>query len=136
MAGLRNIKPIAFLAASREVNLRAFYEDALGLILTHAEPALLVFEAGRGEGIPGIMLRISLLANHTPAAFTVLGWEVADIQGMAAVLAKRGVQFEHYDWLAQDENGIATFPNGDQVAWFKDPAGNLLSITQFNSQQT
>jgi hypothetical protein len=64
---------------------------------------------------------------------TVLGWEVRDISAEAKGLTKRGVRFERFDGLAQDEQGIWTSPSGAKVAWFKDPDGNTLSLTQFPS---
>jgi hypothetical protein len=67
-----------------------------------------------------------------PAKHTVLGWEVADIHAKTRELTSRGVRFERYDGLAQDESGIWTTPSGAKVAWFKDPDGNTLSLTQFD----
>jgi hypothetical protein len=63
--------------------------------------------------------------------YTVLGWRVADIAATARGLAGRGVEFLRHDGMDQDENGAWTTPGGDKVAWFADPDGNVLSLTQF-----
>jgi predicted enzyme related to lactoylglutathione lyase len=122
---LSNSKIIAFVATTDPARARAFYEQCLGLTCLGDEPFALVFEAHDR------MLRISKVTSLTPAPFTVLGWEVADIHAEAKALTQLGVSFERYPGLAQDESGICTFPNADQVAWFKDPDGNILSLTQF-----
>jgi catechol 2,3-dioxygenase-like lactoylglutathione lyase family enzyme len=81
----------------------------------------------------GTMLRISKMTEFTPAQHTVLGWEVEDIGAAVDELAQKGVAFERYPGMGQDKNGIATFPTGDKVAWFKDPDGNVLSLSQHAS---
>lgn len=78
----------------------------------------------------GIMVRLSKAPNFTPAGFTVLGWEVSDIAAIVPELQKKGVHFEKFPGLPQDQLGIWTTPNGDKVAWFKDPDGNILSVSQ------
>ncbi len=77
------------------------------------------------------MLRIAKVEELAPARHTVLGWRVADIRAAAAALAARGVVFERYDGMAQDDLGVWNAPGGAKVAWFKDPDGNTLSLTQF-----
>ena len=67
--------------------------------------------------------------NHEPATFTVLNFEVDDIDAAVDELAGKGVQFERYEGLDQDERGIAR-DNGPSIAWFKDPAGNIISVLQ------
>ena len=98
---------------------------ALGLRLVAQEPTALVFEAGAN------MLRVSIVKDFQPAPFTVLGWDVDDIQTRVDELADRGVTFERFHGLPQDERGIATFPDQTRVAWFRDPDGNMLSLTRF-----
>jgi hypothetical protein len=98
----------------------------LGLRLVAAEAFALVFDAH------GTMLRISKVQALTPAPYTVLGWQVPDIGAAIKHLAEQGVRFEHYAGLGQDERGVCAFPDGTQVAWFKDPDGNTLSLTQFS----
>ena len=121
---LASSEVIAFVATEDLDRARVFYEDALGLHLMESDPNVLVFE------INGRMLRITLVDSLIPANHTVVGWEVADIEEMATELAGRGIVFEQYPMLEQDDQGICRFPNGDRVAWFKDPDGNTLSISQ------
>ena len=68
--------------------------------------------------------------NSRRHQFTILGWQVTDIEKMAAELQAKGVQFERFGFFEQDQLGIWTAPAGDKVAWFKDPDGNTLSISQ------
>lgn len=77
------------------------------------------------------MLRFSTVPNLEPAPFTVLGWEVSDINRKVDELVNRGLDVERFDELDQDERGIATYPDGTQVAWFRNPDGNMLSLPQF-----
>jgi catechol 2,3-dioxygenase-like lactoylglutathione lyase family enzyme len=115
---------VAFAATTDCDRARAFYGGTLGLRLVHEDGFAVVFEAH------GTALRVSLVQQLAPAPYTVLGWRVGDVRATVAGLAARGVLFERYDGLPQDELGIWTAPDGSQVAWFKDPDGNLLSVTQ------
>ena len=117
---------IAFVATSDPARARDFYQNTLGLTLRADEPHALVFDAH------GSLLLISKVSHLTPAAHTVLGWQVADILAEVTELTRRGVLFERFAGFVQDELGIYVFPNGNQVAWFKDPDGNLLSLSQFD----
>jgi catechol 2,3-dioxygenase-like lactoylglutathione lyase family enzyme len=121
---------LAFAATTQPPQARAFYEGILGLPCLADEPFALVFNAH------GRQLRISKVATLTPAPYTILGWVVSDIAACITALVHQGVTFERYAGVAQDAVGICTFPNGDQVAWFKDPDGNLLSLTQFDQSPT
>ena len=76
------------------------------------------------------MLRITVVQQLTPAPHTILGWKVPDIAAAASKLARSGVRFERYPWMEQDELGVWASPSGTKVAWFKDPDGNTLSISQ------
>jgi catechol 2,3-dioxygenase-like lactoylglutathione lyase family enzyme len=78
----------------------------------------------------GVTIRLAKAGNFTPAGFTVLGWQVAAIEAAVSELEKKGVRFEHFPGLPQDERGIWHTPSGDKVAWFKDPDGNILSVSQ------
>jgi catechol 2,3-dioxygenase-like lactoylglutathione lyase family enzyme len=118
---------IAFVATRDAARARAFYEGALGLRLLADDPAALVFDAH------GTMLRIAKVREFSPAPFTVLGWKVPDIRNAVTELQKSGAAFERYPGVDQDEFGIWKSPSGAQVAWFKDPDGNTLSLTQFKS---
>ncbi len=80
----------------------------------------------------GVMLRISTVETHQAGPHTVLGWEVEDIVEAAKGLKAKGIAFNVYDGFGQDELGIWTSPAADaKVAWFRDPDGNVLSLTQF-----
>lgn len=122
---LNTSKIIAFVSTINPVRARAFYEHVLGLILVSDEPFALVFDAN------GTMLRVTKVQELPTAKQTILGWDVPDICAEVELLTQRGVVFEWYDGFPQDELGIASFPDATRVAWFKDPDGNLLSITQF-----
>lgn len=115
---------VTFLLTQNPDAALAFYRDTLGLSFLHDDGFALVFD------LNGVMLRISRIPQFTPAKNTVLGWQSADIEAGIDRLVAKGVAFEHYEKMGQDERGICTFPNGDKVAWFKDPDGNVLSISQ------
>lgn len=116
---------IAFIASQDLEQARAFYSDLLGLRLLSDEVQTLVYQS------QGVKIRVTHVENHRPPAHTVLGWQVADLQQAIGDLAQRGVVFEHFPQTKQDPQGAATFADGTQVAWFGDPDGNLLSLTQF-----
>jgi hypothetical protein len=78
----------------------------------------------------GTQLRIQKVQRITPPPFTVLGWQVTDIQAAIATLSQAGVSFERYSFMQQDAAGVWTAPGGTKVAWFKDPDGNLLSLSE------
>jgi catechol 2,3-dioxygenase-like lactoylglutathione lyase family enzyme len=124
---LRNYDAISFLATTNPAASRAFYEDVLALSLVSDEHFALVFD------VNGRMLRIAKTDKLQPAAHTVLGWAVPDISGAVRDLEARGVQFSRFDGMNQDTSGIWTSPSGARVAWFKDPDGNALSLTQFTN---
>ena len=117
-------KLVAFVATSDPDRARTFYKDALGLRPVSDDRFALVFDAN------GTHLRIQKVDAVSPPAFTVLGWEVADVAETIAGLVARGVVLERYDFMKQDGLGVWTSPSGAKVAWFKDPDGNLLSVTQ------
>jgi len=115
---------IAFVATKDAEASKAFYEGVLQLTLVSDEPFALVFDAN------GTMLRVQKVDQVSPPPYTVLGWMVEDIGDVRIRLAAAGVQFERFTDLGQDDDGIMKFPGGAMVAWFKDPGGDLLSITQ------
>ena len=96
------------------------------LKLVTDEPFALVFDAN------GTMLRVTAVAEVAKPGYTVLGWQVSDIAATVRGLTARGGVVLRYDGMDQDETGIWTTPSGDQVAWFADPDGNVLSLTQFS----
>lgn len=116
--------PVAFVATTDLAAARTFYADTLGLEFVAEEPAALVFRLAHG------FLRVTAFADHLPPGHTVLGWIVDDIDDAVARLGDRGIACERFEGFPQNGAGIATFPNGDRVAWFRDPAGNVLSVTE------
>jgi catechol 2,3-dioxygenase-like lactoylglutathione lyase family enzyme len=121
MLGMNKI--VAFVAVTDYEKARAFYEKTLGLRFVNQDNFALVMEGG------GTRIRMAKVANHQPAQFTVLGWETSDIEKQVSELQDRGVQFERYPWLPKDGLPIWAAPGGDKVAWFKDPDGNVLSLS-------
>jgi predicted enzyme related to lactoylglutathione lyase len=115
---------VAFVATKDGAKARRFYEQVLELRLVSDEPWAIVFDAA------GTTIRIQKLEAFTPQPFTALGWNVADIAATVKELARRDVRFERYPGMEQDDAGVWRSPSGARVAWFKDPDGNTLSITQ------
>jgi predicted enzyme related to lactoylglutathione lyase len=116
---------IAFAAVTDVHRARMFYEQILGLPVTEHNDFACVLDAN------GTMLRLTAVPGVAGASYTVLGWKVTDIPAAVRELAARGVDFLRYDGMDQDQDGIWTAPGGDRVAWFADPDGNVLSLTQF-----
>jgi len=121
MFGSTNI--VAFVPTKDAEKARAFYVDVLGLRFIKDDGFAMVLDAN------GIMVRVAR-AQFTPAQFTILGWQVKNIEKVAAELQEKGVHFERFGFFEQDALGIWTAPTGDKVAWFKDPDGNVLSVSQ------
>ncbi len=119
---------IGFVATAAPERAKAFYRDVLGLAFVEESPFAIVFSAG------GTMLRVQKVADLVPQPFTALGWAVADIAAKVKGLSAMGVTFETYPGLGQDARGIWRTPDGGQVAWFRDPDGNLLSLTEFGGR--
>ena len=116
---------IAFAPATDLARARSFYETVLGLPVVTENAYACVLDAH------GTMLRVTAVPEVAHPGYTVLGWRVTDIGGTVAELAARGVRFARYDGMEQDAQGVWTTPSGDRVAWFSDPDGNVLSLTQF-----
>jgi catechol 2,3-dioxygenase-like lactoylglutathione lyase family enzyme len=116
---------IAFVTTADAGRALDFYRDTLGLRLVSETPFALVFD------VAGTMLRVAIAQTVTPAPQTVLGWEVTDIAATVDDLSGRGVVFSRYNGMDQDARGIWTSPAGGRIAWFLDPDGNVLSLTQF-----
>ena len=100
---------------------RAFYAETLGLEVTEEHGILTLHLAGGGTAI------VYPKPEHTPAEFTVLNFPVDDVEAAVDALTERGVEFERYEGAPQDEKGIMR-GNGPDIAWFRDPAGNILSV--------
>ena len=123
--GLGKYNIIAFVTIVDIARAKEFYRDTLGLRLVSEEPPFaLVFDAH------GIMLRLGMGKQVPAGVGTVLGWEVPDVAAAVRDLQQAGVHFERYEQMKQDELGIWTTPTGARVAWFRDPDGNILSISE------
>lgn len=122
--GLGSAAVVAFAPATDLERSRAFYEGVLGLTVIELTPFALVLDGD------GTTVRVTQVGELRVQPFTVLGWDVQDIQAQASELAERGVEFVRYEGMGQDEHGVWTAPGGAQVAWFRDPDGNVLSLTQ------
>ncbi len=121
---LNTSKLMAFVPIKDSIRSRPFYEGTLGLCFIADDPFALLMESN------GVRVRLAKTPNFTPASYTVLGWQVTDIKTMVAELMQKGVNFERFPGLEQDKMGIWTAPSGASVAWFKDPDGNILSLSQ------
>ena len=122
---LTNSDLVAFLATTRPGEARAFYCDVLGMRFEEDGPFALVVRGANAA------VRIQKVQAFTPLPFTALGWAVDDVRAAAKELAVRGVRFERFPGMSQDDLGVWTSPSGAKVCWFKDPDGNVLSLTQF-----
>ena len=126
MLMLGSQKIVAFVGVRDAARARKFYRDTLGLHFVSEDPFALVFDAH------GTMLRVSIVPEVAAGNYTVLGWKVEDIAATTKDLEKAGVKLERFAGMKdQDERGIWKSPSGAKIAWFKDPDGNMLSITQF-----
>ena len=121
MLGSQSI--IGFVATKDFGRAQAFYGGTLGLRFIANDGFALVFECGR------TMIRVVKVGDFVRAPYTVLGWQVDAIQETVIALTQRGVVFERFSGLEQDKLGVWNAPGGAQVAWFKDPDGNLLSVS-------
>jgi predicted enzyme related to lactoylglutathione lyase len=121
---LANSKIIAFVATTDGNRAQQFYGEVLGLKILRDDPFAVVFD------VNGTPLRVQKVGSLRPQEFTVLGFHVRDIETTVDQLVQRGVKFERFDGMEQDGRGIWKAPSGARVAWFKDPDGNTLSLTQ------
>ena len=115
---------IGFVPVKNFTRAKAFYQKKLGLRLTATDAFALVFESG------GTMIRVVKVGAFQPAPYTILGWQVKDATQAVSALIERGVTFERFPGMEQDVQGIWDAPGGARVAWFKDPDGNVLSLSQ------
>jgi catechol 2,3-dioxygenase-like lactoylglutathione lyase family enzyme len=114
---------VGFVMTTDYDRARAFYEGKLGFEFVSLDQFALVVRAGEHH------IRIAKAADFRPLPGTVLGWEVGDIEATVKWLRDRGVATEKYPFVADKELGIWTAPSGDKVAWFRDPDGNVLSVS-------
>jgi catechol 2,3-dioxygenase-like lactoylglutathione lyase family enzyme len=117
--------PVLFLATTNAERSRTFYERVLGLTFVADDPPALVFRVGDR------MLRIQKVERVHAAPYTALGWAVEDIRETVRALRAEGAVFQRYEGMNQDSDGIWRAPSGALVAWFQDPDGHVLSLTQF-----
>ncbi len=117
-------KIVGFVVTTRPEEAKAFFTEKLGFRFVNDDDFALVFDAN------GTMLRVVKAKSWTPQQGTVLGWQVSDIAAFVKQFSAIGVEFQRYEFMHPDAQGIVTFPTGDKVAWFKDPDGNVLSLSQ------
>ncbi|MBP1162280.1 VOC family protein [Rhodococcus sp. PvR099] len=116
---------VAF-APSTDLDVSAmFYVDTLGLTLTERTPFALVVDGGNG-----VELRITLVQSKADTGYTVLGWQMDDLDAAVEELRSKGVEFSRYPGLDKDEHDAWTGPDGTRIAWFRDPHANVLSLHQ------
>ena len=124
MGILEAAKPAIVICTRDRALATAFYRDTLGLTVAYEDAFAAVFNIG------GVTLRVSIVADFTPHEHTILGFNVPDVVAIVKALREKGVTFNTYQGLSQDELGVWTAPGGTvHVAWFKDPDGNVLSVT-------
>ena len=122
MTDLADADLVAFVATTDTARARAFYEGVLGLAVIDDDGFACVVDAH------GTTVRITAVPERAPAAYTVLGWKVDDLDATIDRLVSRGVTFLRFDGMEQDDRGAWTAPGGDRIAWFADPDGNTLSL--------
>jgi catechol 2,3-dioxygenase-like lactoylglutathione lyase family enzyme len=115
---------IAFIPTRNADRARAFYEGILDLRFISDDSFALIMDAN------GTTLRIVRVGEFIPLPFTILGWQVEDIHKEVAELSAKGLQFARYSSFEQSPDGVWTAPDGAKVAWFLDPDGNTLSLSQ------
>jgi catechol 2,3-dioxygenase-like lactoylglutathione lyase family enzyme len=124
MGILESAKPAIIICTRDRSRATAFYRNTLGLSLSHEDNFAAVFNTA------GVTLRLSVVADFTPHEHTILGFHVPDLPATVKALHEKGVTFNLYSHFRQDDLGVWTAPGGSvQVAWFKDPDGNVLSLT-------
>ena len=124
MGILEAAKPAIVICTRDRVHATAFYRETLGLTLAYEDNFAAVFNIG------GVTLRVSVVADFTAHEHTILGFHVPDVAATVGALSEKGVAFNRYPRLTQDEQGIWTAPGGTtKVAWMKDADGNVLSVT-------
>jgi catechol 2,3-dioxygenase-like lactoylglutathione lyase family enzyme len=119
-----NTKAFSGFAVPDLQRARQFYEGTLGLRVSEANGLLTLHLAGGRDTL------VYPKPDHAPASYTILNFPVDDIDAAVAELASRGVRFERYEGFGQDEKGISRAEGGPYIAWFTDPAGNILSVLQ------
>ncbi len=124
---LSNADLVAFVPTRDPARARPFYRDVLGLQFISEDGFATVF---RAHGVTVRIANVAGVPDFVPAPFTILGWNVPDVATTVRDLAAAGVVFERYPGMSQDALGIWDAPSGARVAWFKDPDGNILSVSE------
>jgi len=124
---LDQAKLVAFIPSRDPMKAKSFFIDVLGLRFVSEDAFAVIFDS---SGIAVRLVDVSSVKDFKPAAFTILGWSVEDIQQTVRGLQERGVTFERYPGMTQDDVGVWVAPSGAKVAWFKDPDGNTLSLSE------
>jgi predicted enzyme related to lactoylglutathione lyase len=124
---LAEAAPVSFILTADRARAKPFYAGALGLPILSEDEYSVTFELGGGA-----RMRLTDLPGHEAGEQTVLAWNVPDIAAAVVELRQRGITFRTYQGFGQDDAGVWTTPDGSaKVAWFTDPDGNVLSLTQF-----
>jgi catechol 2,3-dioxygenase-like lactoylglutathione lyase family enzyme len=119
--------PLCFVPTVDRARAKPFYADVLGLRLLGEDDHAVTFDLGNRTP-----LRLTGVPGHHASGHTILGWHVGDIVTTVRALAAKGVKFNIYEGFGQDPDGVWASPDGGaKVAWFNDPDGNVLSLTQF-----
>ena len=121
-------QPVSFIATDDPDEALRFYTEVLGLEVVESSPYALVLRDH------GQTLRVQIVSDFEPPPYTAHGWEVSNIAGEIDGLAANGVAMQHFEHMPQDERGIWTTPDGNKIAWFTDPSGNTLSLTEFSAE--
>jgi predicted enzyme related to lactoylglutathione lyase len=125
MNTLSACKIVSFVPTADLARAKEFYRHTLGLKLLSEGAFGMMFE------VSGALLRVFRMEGAFAPHYTILGWKVPNISAVVDELAQKEIQFERYEGFEQDAQGIWTSPDGSRVAWFRDPDGNILSLTQF-----
>jgi catechol 2,3-dioxygenase-like lactoylglutathione lyase family enzyme len=120
---LSSASVVGFIPTTDFRKAKEFYSGKLGLSFVSEDDFALVLESG------GTTIRVAKVNDFRAFGFTILGWRVDDVPQTVSSLTARGIVFERYPWMTQDDLGIWTAPGGTLVAWFKDPDGNVLSLS-------
>ncbi len=124
MGILENAEPAVVICAKDRDRATAFYHDTLGLTFLREDRFGAVLKLGEAT------VRIGSVPDYTPHEHTILGFKVADVPAAVRALQEKGVEFQRYAHIPQDELGVCTLAGGNvRVAWFKDSEGNVLSLT-------
>lgn len=124
MGILEFAEPAVVICARDRARATAFYRDTLGLTFLREDAFNAVFRLGEAT------LRIGGVPDYTPHEHTILGFRVSDVPATVVALKDKGVEFQRYAHIPQNELGVCTLPGGNlRVAWFKDTEGNVLSVT-------